>query len=547
MLTINRKAIQERKAEFAAAGVEISAVSAEALAKRTAEAPRWAHFGAGNLFKAYHAMIAQRLIDAGLMDSGIVALVPGDFASIGKLYTQYDNLFLRVVMKADGTLDKQIISAVPEFLAANPADAAVWNRVKAIFANPSLQLVTITITEKGYALRGMDGNFLPELKAEFDAGPGSAVLSHAMTKLAALLYERFQKGGAPLALISTDNFSHNGDKLKDAILTVAREWQARRVVNSDFVLWLDNPAHVGFPLSMIDKITPYASESVQKQLAAAGLGGMEIVKSGRGSVTAPFVNTEEAEYLIIEDAFPNGRPPLEKGGVYITTREKVDMVERMKVCTCLNPLHTALAVFGCLLGYTSIAAEMKDACLKALVEKIAFDEGMPVVTDPGIIKPAVFVDEVLNKRLPNPNIPDTPQRIATDTSQKLAPRFGETIKAYKNAAGKNGLDVTALKYIPLTLAAWCRYLLGVDDAGKPFTPSPDPLLSGLQKELAGTRLGEPASGKGKLKPVLSNKAIFGSDLYEAGLGEKIERYFEQMLEGPGAVRKTLQDTLAKGA
>ena len=102
----------------------------------------------------------------------------------------------------------------------------------------------------------------------------------------------------------------------------------------------------------------------------------------------------------------------------------------MKVTTCLNPLHTALAVFGCVMGYETICAEMGDPLLKKLVERIGYVEGLPVVVSPGIIDPKTFIDEVVNERLPNVFLPDTPQRIATDTSQKLAIRFGETIKAH---------------------------------------------------------------------------------------------------------------------
>lgn len=102
----------------------------------------------------------------------------------------------------------------------------------------------------------------------------------------------------------------------------------------------------------------------------------------------------------------------------------------MKVCTCLNPLHTALAVFGCLLDYNLISAEMKNETLVKLVEGIGYKEGLPVVVNPGILDPKEFIDTVLKVRVPNPFMPDTPQRIATDTSQKLAIRFGETIKAY---------------------------------------------------------------------------------------------------------------------
>jgi fructuronate reductase len=212
----------------------------------------------------------------------------------------------------------------------------------------------------------------------------------------------------------------------------------------------------------------------------------------------------------------------------------------MKVSTCLNPLHTALAIFGCLLGYTSIAAEMADGDLSRLVNRIAYDEGMPVVTDPGIIKPEAFVNEVLTVRFPNPNIPDTPQRIATDTSQKIPIRFGGTIKAYIDSPSLKASD---LKLIPLVLAAWIRYLLGVDDEGNAFEPSPDPMLPVLRQELAGIEAGKPETAKGKLRPILANEKIFAVNLYEAGLAERVEGCFCEMLAGNGAVRKTLQKYL----
>lgn len=112
----------------------------------------------------------------------------------------------------------------------------------------------------------------------------------------------------------------------------------------------------------------------------------------------------------------------------MTDRDTVDKADTMKVTTCLNPLHTALSIFGCLLGYESIATEMEDPDLLTLVQQIGYKEGLPVVVNPEIINPKMFIDEVILKRLPNKYIPDTPQRIATDTSQKIAIRFGETIK-----------------------------------------------------------------------------------------------------------------------
>lgn len=135
---------------------------------------------------------------------------------------------------------------------------------------------------------------------------------------------------------------------------------------------------------------------------------MDIQVTGKNTYIAPFVNTEKPQYLVIEDDFPAGRPPLEKAGVLFTSRDTVNAVERMKVCTCLNPLHTALAIFGCLLGHTSIAGEMADPDLRDFVTTMAYEEGMPVVIDPGVIEPKAFLEEVLTQRFPNPFIPDTP-------------------------------------------------------------------------------------------------------------------------------------------
>ena len=100
---------------------------------------------------------------------------------------------------------------------------------------------------------------------------------------------------------------------------------------------------------------------------------------------------------------------------------------------------------------------MKDADLVKLVEIIGYKEGLPVVTDPGILSPKKFIDEVLQIRVPNPFMPDTPQRIACDTSQKLSIRFGETIKEYM---ARPELDEVPPKFIPMVQAGWCRYLLG---------------------------------------------------------------------------------------
>ena len=133
-------------------------------------------------------------------------------------------------------------------------------------------------------------------------------------------------------------------------------------------------------------------------------------------------------------------------------------------------------------------------------------------------------------------MPDTPQRIATDTSQKLAIRFGETIKNYLASADK---DISNLKLIPLVLAGWMRYLMGVDDNGDKFELSPDPLLDSVCPLVAGIKFGD-TDVEESIRPLLTNKAIFGVDLYEAGLADLTVTYFKELIAGPGAIRKTLE-------
>ena len=515
------------------AGVTIPSYDVAAMQERTRKEPVWVHFGAGNIFRMFIGGLQDTLLNGGLSDKGIIAAETFGFDIIDEVYVPYDNLVLGVTLRPDGSVGKRVIGSLAEGIKSVSGDTDGWRRMKEIFAARSLQMVSFTITEKGYALYGSDGSLLPAASADIASGP--AAPKTAMGQVAALLFHRFLSGGAPVAVVSMDNCSHNGEKLRASVTTMAGKWQERGMVSAEFVAWLSDEGNVSFPWSMIDKITPRPSEEIGRKLEEAGIEKMKPFVSAHKTYIAPFVNAEGPQYLVIEDRFPNGRPALEKAGVYFTDRDTVNNVERMKVTTCLNPLHTSLAVYGCLLGYTLIADEMRDADLSALVMKIGPVEGMPVVTDPKILSPKAFVDEVINVRLPNPFMPDTPQRIACDTSQKVGIRFGETIKSYVARDG----SAEKLTAIPLAIAGWLRYLLAVDDDGNGFELSPDPMLDELRGKLSGVELGKPESAEGKLKPILSNANIFGSDLYKAGLGEKIEGMFREELSGKGAVRATL--------
>ncbi|MBE6935042.1 MAG: mannitol dehydrogenase family protein [Ruminococcaceae bacterium] len=519
-------------AAWADVGARLPQYDVTTVGENTRSAPAWIHFGAGNIFRGFIAALSQSLLDQGLTDRGIIAADTFDYDIIDRIYAPYDNLTLLVSLLPDGSTEKTVIASVAEGIKVDFADPDAAARLREIFCSPSLQMVSFTITEKGYALKGLQGEYFPYVTQDLEHGP--AAPTHAMSVIAALLYARYQAGKYPISLVSMDNCSHNGEKLQDSVLTVAQEWAERGLVEKDYLAWLTDERQVAFPWTMIDKITPRPAEAITKMLTDAGIEDMAPIVTSRSTFIAPFVNAEVPQYLVVEDKFPNGRPPLEKAGVYFTDRDTVNNVERMKVTTCLNPLHTALAVYGCLLGYTSIAAEMNDVQLHRLVERIGYDEGMPVVVDPGILSPRAFIDEVVQCRLPNPFIPDAPQRIACDTSQKVGIRFGETIKSYAAAGRANELT-----YIPLALAGWCRYLLGLDDELQPMELNPDPMLPTLCPMLGDVVIGGDFDAHAVLSPILSNPVIFGSDLYKVGLGEKIEAMFRDLTAGAGAVRRTL--------
>ena len=532
-MQMNAASIVNQKAEWEAKGVALPKFDHEAMVKATKEHPIWVHFGGGNIFRGFVAALQQRLLNEGLSDKGIIVGDTFDYDVIDKIYTPFDSLTMNVTLNADGTTSREIIGSVAEGLRVNSAEPEMMARLKEIFTDPGLQMLSFTITEKGYALYRPDGSLMPVVQADIDEGPDHA--RHAMSVVAALLFERFKAGQYPMAVVSMDNCSHNGEKLMSSVVTVAKAWAEKGFVGQDFVDYLNDESKIAFPWSMIDKITPRPHGKVQAMLAADGFEDNYTLQTEKHTFTAPFVNAEETEYLVIEDNYTNGRPPLELGGVMYTDRKTVDMVETMKVTTCLNPLHTAMSIYGCMLGYTLISAEMADHDIRSFIQKLGYIEAMPVVTDPGVLNPYEFIGAVLNRRLPNPFMPDAPQRIAMDTSQKLAIRFGETLKKYQ----ERGLDKSNLVLIPLVLAGYARYLRGIDDNGNPFEPSPDPLLAELQPIVAGLEVKEGAQDFSCLKKLYARTDVFGVDVYAMGLGEQIEGMVKELYAGPGAVRKTL--------
>ena len=508
-------------AEWERKGYVLPKFDIATVRRKTAEEPTWVHFGGGNIFRAFPAAMLNDALNTGSYDRGVIVAETFDYEVVDKAYTPYDNLSLLVSLKGDGTVEKKVIASVTEALKAD-YQFSDWQRLCDIFRTPTLQMISFTITEKGYGYNEQDleRGLHPQL---------------ALGKVTALLYERYQAGRLPLTVQSMDNCSHNGDKVKAGVMAYAERWVQDGLVPKAFVSYLKDERSITFPWSMIDKITPRPHQQVKELLMEDGFEDNDYIETDKHTFTAPFVNAEETQYLVIEDDYTNGRPPLDLGGALYTTRETVDKVETMKVTTCLNPLHTAMSIYGCMLGYTLISAEMQDADLRPFIQKIGYIEAMPVVTDPGVLNPYEFIGAVINKRLPNPFMPDAPQRIAMDTSQKLPIRFGETIKKYI----RRGLDMDNLVLIPLVLAGYARYLKGLTDELEAFEPSPDPMLSELQQIVAPLEVGRPDQDYGCLRQLYSRRDVFGLDLYEAGLGERIEGMVRELFAGRGAVRATL--------
>ncbi|WP_367276479.1 hypothetical protein [uncultured Oscillibacter sp.] len=210
-MKLSYKSIQNRAA-WEAAGVTLPKFDWKDMAAETEARPTWVHFGSGSLFRAFHAMLQQSLIEQGLVKGGLYTAETFDYEIVENTYAPYDNLSLLVTLMPDGGMDKAVVGSVAGALRADPAYSEEWERLKAIFRNPSLQLITFTITEKGYALKDMNGRFLPFAEKDFAAGPVQP--SSAMSKVTALLWERFNAGAAPMAVVSTDNCSHNGEKVR---------------------------------------------------------------------------------------------------------------------------------------------------------------------------------------------------------------------------------------------------------------------------------------------------------------------------------------------
>ena len=197
-MQMNASSIVNQKAEWEKLGVKLPAFDHAAMTAATKEHPIWVHFGAGNIFRGFIAALQQRLLNEGVADRGIIAADTFDYDIIDKIYTPYDNLTMNVTLNPDGTTSREIIGSVAEGLRANSADAEMMARFKQIFTDPSLQMISFTITEKGYALYRPDGSCLPPKQAAEKMLAGIEAIAAQCNHLIIVSNEVFS-GGADYA------------------------------------------------------------------------------------------------------------------------------------------------------------------------------------------------------------------------------------------------------------------------------------------------------------------------------------------------------------
>lgn len=376
------------------------------------------HFGPGAFHRAHQADYVHRLVDEDPR-WGIAAASLRSADTVAALRRQ-DGLYTLAILEPDMTKFRTI-GVHNRFF--GPADTEALRRQ---LVDPSVRIVTSTVTEKGYCLSA-DGTLdfdRPEIRRDLE-NPSSP--ESLIGWLALALSIRREGGLPPLTPICCDNMNSNGRKLGAAVIEFAR----RR--DPDLARWIDG--EVRFPNTMVDSITP-ASDEALRQLVSERTGFDDSIPVRREAYAA----------WVIEDILPVGAPDLAAVGVTLTG--DVAAWEKAKL-RILNGAHSTLAYLGLLIGHETVADAMKDDVLASFAERLIRDDIIPSLI-PSALDLAAYAGETL-QRFRNPAINHRLSQIAWDGSQKLPYRLlGTTGDALK--AGRE------LDRLAVPVAAWIRFL-----------------------------------------------------------------------------------------
>jgi fructuronate reductase len=381
------------------------------------------HLGIGAFHRAHMADYIDRVLRAGDLSWGIIG-VSLRSSSVRDQLNPQDGLYTLVVR--DGSGDAlQILGAVQKVLVA-PEDPAA---VVAAMAQPSVKIISLTVTEKGYChdpATGALNRAHPDIVHDL-ANPSAP--RSAIGYLIAALSVRRTSGAGPVTLLSCDNLPHNGAVLEQ----VVREFAGQAA--PDLLDWID--ANVTFPATMIDRIVPATTDADKAKLAAImGLSDEGMVKA------EPFTQ------WVVEDRFAAGRPALETVGVQMVADVRPYELAKLRM---LNGCHSTIAYLGLAKGYEFVDQAIADPEIRATVAALMIEAAATLPAIAGF--DAVQYARDLIARFANPALEHRLAQIAMDGSQKLPQRLIGTISDL-HAKGVEPLAAAA------GVAAWMRHFSG---------------------------------------------------------------------------------------
>ncbi len=421
---------------------------------RSAVRPGIVHFGVGGFHRAHEAVYLDDVLSSGRAPGwGIcgVGVLPGDSRMRDALAPQ-DHLYTLVAKHPDGRVEPRIVGSIVDYLFA-PDDP---ERVVGVLAAESTHLVSLTITEGGYNVNAVTGEFdADSAPARRDAAP-DAVPQTVFGFVTEALARRRSRGLKPFTVMSCDNIQGNGDVARTAFASFA---QLRDV---DLGNWVRD--NVRFPNSMVDRITPATTD-----------GDRALVARRFGIIDAWPVVCEPFTQWVLEDDFASGRPPLEDVGVHIVN--DVAPYELMKL-RLLNAAHQAMGYLGYLGGYRYVHDVCQDPLFVRFLTGYMDDEATPTLAPvPGVDLAAY--KRTLIERFANQHVADTLARLCTDASDRI-PKFLLPVIRHQLETGG------PIERSALVVAAWARYAEGVDENGQPIEVV-DPLRETLMAAAARQR------------------------------------------------------------
>ncbi|MEI2808433.1 mannitol dehydrogenase family protein [Albidovulum sp.] len=453
------------------------------------------HVGVGNFHRAHMAVYLDRLFSAGeghdwaILGAGVR---PADAAMRDRLAAQ-DWLTTVVELDPDG-LNARVVGAMTGFVPVE-AEATI-----AAMADPAIRIVSLTITEGGYYVDARSGGFdagHPDMVADA-AAPEAPKTVFGM--ILAALRRRRSTGLVPFTVMSCDNLPGNGHVTARAVTGLAR------LSDPALAEWI--AAEAAFPNSMVDCITPATSDR-ERALVADRFGLID---------AAPVV-CEPFRQWVLEDRFPQGRPPLETVGVEFV--DDVAAYELMKL-RILNGGHAAIAYPSALLGHHFVHEAMADPLIARWLEALERREILPTLAPiPGVSYDAYLAR--VTGRISNPAVGDTIRRLCLDGSNRqpkfILPTLSQALAAGRPFAG-----------LALEVALWCRYCAGTDEAGREIAPNDD-TWDELSRRARAARH-DPAA-------FLANRAVFGPLGDDAQLGAAFGQHLKRLWSD--GVRAVLAD------